>query len=278
MIAYFNGSFLEKEDIAISPDDRGFLFADALYEVIHSYDGRLFRMDDHMARLRYGARELGFTDTEFDGLDAACERLIDENDLQSGHAVVYIEVSRGAAVPRAHVFPPVGTPLTVYAAASSFTPKHDQQESGVRLLTVPDQRWARCDIKTVALTANVLACETAHAGGAAEALFVRDGMLMEGSHSSFLAVFNGVVTAPPLSNYLLGSITRMAVEDLCRELALPLTVRSMPVADLTLMDEAFIVGTTVEITPVLQVDDRVISDTPGPVTRRLQAAFRALVS
>ncbi len=212
MIAYFNGKYLPKDEIAISPDDRGFLFADGLYEVIRSYRGRLFQMEAHLARLARGADHLRLNAKGYGDLATVCERLLTENGLTDGDALIYIQVTRGAPPQRLHYFPAEDTPLTVYAAAQAYEPDLQIREHGLAVLLVPDQRWARCDLKTVGLTANALAAQQAHEKGAAEALLVRDGCIMEGSKSSFLIVSQGVVIAPPLTNYILGSISRQVVE------------------------------------------------------------------
>jgi D-alanine transaminase len=277
MIAYLNGRFLPEEDIRISASDRGFLFADALYEVVRTYEGRLFETAAHWARLSYGARALRFNRTDFRDLTEVAEALLRENGLTRGDATVYVQVTRGQA-PRSHPFPPPETPLTVYASARSFTPKRFASD-GVSVILVSDQRWARCDIKTVGLTANVLAQQQAVDHGAYEALFVRDGAVLEGTHSNLFTVFDGTVVTPPRTNYILGGITRQVILDLCKELSIP-AVES-PVFESRLMeaDEIMVVGTTTEITPVLRVNGQKLrSGVPGEITRRLWKAFQDKVA
>jgi D-alanine transaminase len=273
MIAYFNGRFLREEDIRISPEDRGFLFADALYEVVRTYDGRLFQAGAHWNRLSYGAKALRFNRTDFDELTDVAEMLLRENGLTRGDATVYVQVTRGEA-PRSHAFPPPETPLTIYASARPFSPKGFASE-GVSVILVSDQRWARCDIKTVALTANVLAKQQALDHGAYEALFVRDGAVLEGTHTNLFTVFDGTVVTPPRTNYILGGITRQVILDLCKDLSI--SVAENPVFESRLLeaDEIMVVGTTTEITPVLRVNGQKLrSGAPGEITRRLWKAFR----
>jgi D-alanine transaminase len=277
MIAYFNGQYLPKENIAVSPDDRGWLFADGLYEVIRSYGGRPFQMAAHLARLARGAAHMRFPAGGYGDLDAVCRRLLDENGLADGDALIYIQVTRGAPSPRAHHFPPEGTPLTVYAAVQAFQPDPRIAAQGLTVVMVPDQRWARCDLKTVGLTANALAAQQARENGASEALLVRDGCVMEGSKSSFLIVSRGTVVAPPLTNYILGSITRQVVETLCRENGIPFAAEPIYQEHLAKADELLLAGTTLEVTPVVAVAGLARDWPAGPVTRRLQAAFRQLV-
>ena len=273
MIAYLNGRFLPEEDIRISPSDRGFLFADALYEVVRTYEGRLFETEAHWARLSYGARALRFNRTDFRDLTEVAEALLRENGLTRGDATVYLQVTRGQA-PRSHPFPPPETPLTVYASARPFTPKSFASD-GVSVILVSDQRWARCDIKTVGLTANVLAQQQAVDHGAYEALFVRDGAVLEGTHSNLFTVFDGTVLTPPRTNYILGGITRQVILELCKELSI--SVVESPVFESRLLeaDEIMVVGTTTEITPVVRANGQKLrSGTAGEISRRLWKAFR----
>ncbi len=274
MIGYLNGQYLPQENIVISPEDRGFLFADGIYEVIRSYSGKLFRAKAHFDRLSYGAGAMQFNQTDFGYLELVCEKLIQDNRLTQGDAVIYMQVTRGVA-PRSHAFPPVETPLTVYATAKAFQPHTKDGEAGIRVILVPDQRWARCDIKTVGLLANTLAHQRALDSHATEGLFVRDGAVIEGTHSNVMAVFGGKVITPPKTNYMLAGITREFVLGICGELNIPFAEAILYESDILKADEVMIVGTTVEVTPVIAVNGETIgSGAPGPVTRKLLGAFR----
>lgn len=279
MIAYFNGRFIPKDEVSISPDDRGFLFADGVYEVIRVYHGKPFRADDHLERMARSLRELRIKGVDASDFKAVSERLIQENHLEKEEAVVYIQITRGAAFPRKHMFPDENTPPTCYAFAAPFASPRRQWEDGARIILVPDIRWTRCDIKSVALLPNTLANQQAKESGATEAVFVRDGVITEGSLTNFAAVFDGTVFTFPESNYILPGITRKVALELCGKLGIP--VKTFPVfqKDLERADECMIWGTTTEVTPVVQVDDRMVGDgKPGPVTVRLHRAFRELVS
>jgi D-alanine transaminase len=276
MIAYLNGQYRPKANIAISPDDRGFLFADGLYEVIRGYDGRLFQTAAHLERLARGAAFLRFKGDGYGDLAAVCQQLLVQNDLTNGGALVYIQVTRGAPPVRAHHFPPEDTPLTVYATARAFEPQPELGEKGLAVLPLPDQRWAHCDLKTVGLTANALAAQAAHEKGAVEALLVRDGCVMEGSHSSFMMVKDDRVIAPPLTNYILDSISRQVVEKICRQANIPFVAESIDQSRLNEADELMLAGTTLEVAPITEIKGWDQKWPVGPVTRRLQAAFAAL--
>lgn len=275
MLVYLNGETLPHGEARVPVDDRGFLFADGIYEVARVYDGRIFMLDDHLRRLAAGLDAIEIT---FDGvhdLAGVAERLLDENGLREGDATIYIQVTRGAA-PRKHAFPPAGTPPTVYVAARPFA-QHPPAyfEEGVAAITAPDTRWTRCDIKSVSLLPNVLANQRAQAAGAFEALFVRDGIVVEGAHSNLFAVTDGTLVTYPASNYILPGITRRLVLDLAAALDVTAREGSILAERLYDVDEAFLSGTTTEIMPVVTVDGRRIGDgRPGPVTRRLQRAYR----
>jgi D-alanine transaminase len=279
MIVYLNGQYIPRQRASIDVDDRGFLFADGIYEVIHSYEGHLFQMDAHLQRMEHGLRSLHIVIDDVQAVREVTERLIVENGLTSGEASVYIQITRGSAS-RTHSFPPAGTPPTVYAAAKKYIPQRDQAEEGrIAAILVPDLRWARCDIKSVALLPNVLARQRAIEAGVADAVFVRDGVAIEGTSSNFFGVFNGEVVTAPKTNYILPGITRDVVIGLCDDLGVP--VHEVPILEHRLgeAEELFLSSTILEIRPIVQLDDHPVgTGTPGPVTRRIQRAFRDLVS
>jgi len=277
MIVYLNGHFVSKDEVRISPDDRGFLLADGVYEVIRSYNGALFRVEDHFRRLERSIGELRIEGVDVASLDPVVEQLLADNGLTDTEASVYIQVTRGAA-PRSHSFPQQPASPTIYVTATPFVPPHDKWSDGIKAILVPDIRWTRCDIKSVALLPNVLASQQAKDEGAGEALFVRDGAVTEGTHTNFCAVFDGQLLTYPESHYILGGITRQVVLELCPELGIP--VREFPVLVSTLRqaDELMILGSVSEVMPIVQVDHWTVGDgKPGPVARKLQKALRDLV-
>ena len=279
MLVYLSGEYVPQAEARISVDDRGFLFADGVYEVARVYRGRGFRMADHLQRMKRGLAALGIEFTGVDDLAAVAERLLTENGLAAGEATVYIQVTRGAA-PRAHAFPAPAPAPTVYVATRPFTGYPAEYASnGVSTITVPDTRWSRCDIKSVALLPNVLANQQAKEAGAFEALFVRDGVVIEGSLSNLLGVVDGAVVTYPVCNYILPGITRAVTLDLARDLGIPVEEAPIRLEQLDRVDELFLSGTTTEVMPITRVDGRPIGNgRPGPITRRLQDAFGELTA
>ncbi len=277
MIAYLNGKYVPKEQVQISPDDRGFLFADGAYEVIRCYEGKLFQVDAHISRLRRSIQELRITYDEIDQLKYVVMRLIQENNLTTDQGTVYIQITRGAA-PRTHRFPPKDTSPTVYAYAAPFKPHQNELENGTKIILLSDTRWTRCDIKSISLLPNILAHQLAIDNNATEAVFIRDGVITEGTHTNFCAILNNQLTTAPKSNYILASVTREIVLQLCSKLDIP--VKECPIleTDLKKADELMLIGTTVEITPVIQVNNlQVGNGKPGPMTQKLQRAFYELI-
>jgi D-alanine transaminase len=275
MIVYYNGKFMEKEQVSISPDDRGFLFADGLYEVIRSYKGYLFQAKEHLDRLSYGATHLKLGRTDFSELEKISRELLSKNGLESEDATVYFQVTRGVAK-RSHPFPTPAPPLTIYAAASKYDAEaaNKKRENGINAITIGDTRWARCDMKTTSLTANILANQAAVENDAQEAIFIRDGVMLEGTHSNFMAVFDDVLVTAPLSNYILGGITRNFILNLCRRDNIRVEERPIFEKDIHMASEMMVVGTTTEISSIVKMNDTIFRDgKPGPVASALQTAY-----
>ncbi|MFO7894106.1 MAG: D-amino acid aminotransferase [Longimicrobiales bacterium] len=275
MLVYLDGEFVPEAEATVSVNDRGFLFGDGVYEVVRVYAGRLYLWEPHMDRMRRGLDALRIDFDDSGALRRAAQRLLDENGVD-GDGTVYLQVSRGAA-PRRHAFPAPGTAPTVYVAARPLTPHPESMFlDGVDAITVPDNRWARCDIKSTSLLPNVLANQQAHAADAFEALFVRDGIVLEGSHSNLWGVHRGRLITYPASNYILAGISRARVFEIASELGIQAGEGLIHYEELYDIDELFLSGTTTEIMPVVRVDGREIVDAePGPVTRKVQDAFRA---
>jgi D-alanine transaminase len=273
-IAYFNGEFLPRDDIRISPDDRGFLFADGIYEVLIAYNGRFFRKDGHLVRMANGLKALKITGADPAAILSAADELLERNKVGKETLCAYVQVTRGVA-PRKHSFPAPGTQPTVLVYLMPFVQKTDPSV-GTSVITVPDIRWLRCDVKSIALLPNCLANQQAQEAGAYEALQVRDGVVLEGTASSFFAVFDGVARTAPKSNYILPSITQDVVLEICRREGLPVAEQPIFLQELGSADEAFLAGTTTEIAPIVEIDGKPVGNgKPGPYTARVLELFRA---
>lgn len=275
---FLNGEFLPKEQASISPDDRGFLLGDGVYEVTPFYEGVPFGLDRHLARLRDGLAELRI-DFDVDSLPAMHEGLLDRNGLQDAErSMVYLQITRGAA-PRTHYFPEVDVEPTIYAFAKAWNrPDDDTWNRGFTAATVPDRRWSRVDIKTICLLPNALAFQAAKDMGADDAILVRDGVAIEGAHQNFWGVFGETVVTHPTTGHILPGITRAIVLEEARSRGLDVRERPIQVEELAHADELFFTGTTGEVRPIREVDGRPVgSGVAGPVTRRLSGAFLARV-
>jgi D-alanine transaminase len=267
MIVYLNGEYLPREQARISPEDRGFLFADAIYEVVRFWRGRPFHLAEHVERLRAGLAAIRI------GVDAGfypevAARLIAENGLVDGDAIVYAQVSRGAA-PRSHAFPPPGTPPTIFAFAREADPPPPAE--GGRAILAPDERWGRCDIKTVMLLPNVLALQQAKESGAIEAILVRDGIVSEATKANLFLVRDGVVRTAPNGPRSLPGVTRAAAIAAALRLGLPVQERDFTVRKMLSADEVFLASTTLWTYPLVSIDGKKISDgKPGRVVAALR--------
>jgi len=273
-IVYLNGQFLPRDKAAINPDDRGFLFGDSIYEVTRWYGGYFFDIASHAERLRRSLAETKINWYENDRYEEISEELINRNDLGAECAIVYIQVTRGAA-PRNHAFPDPPVQPTVYGFARRHSINTLLGERGAALHLIPDPRWSRCDIKSTALLANVMAYQEAHDNKCEEVCFVRDGLVTEGAHSNIFFVRDGTVYTHPESNHILSGITRKNIIALANENDMPLSEEAVPADMLVYMHEAFISNTSGEIVPVLRIGSHAIGEgVPGTITKKLQRMLR----
>jgi D-alanine transaminase len=275
-IVYLNGRFMAKEEARISPNDRGFIFADGVYEVAKYYNGKPFRFDDHLKRLERSLAELEIVYPEIDSLEAIFSELITKNNLLDKHAGVYLQITRGEHK-RVHHFPENIQP-TVYAFAYYMPSFTENLENGIAVITHEDIRWQRCDIKTVSLLPNTMLYNKAVKSGAGECVLIRNRMVTEATHSSVLGVKNGTVVTRPLSNLILPGITRKVILEICAANQIPYEEREFSQTELLEMDEIIIAGTGSEITPAIRVNELIIGNgKPGKITRLIQEKFFELV-
>lgn len=272
-ICFLNGQYVPLADARISPLDRGFLFADAVYEVMPLYAGRAFFFAEHMQRLSHSLAAVGITNpyaiTEWHTI---LETLSKRNDCQD--AALYWQVSRGTEVGR-HPLPAAQTTPTVFAFCTPL-PTAAARQQGVRCVTAADTRWSRCDIKSTALLANVMLRQQG-GSAAAETILIRDGYLQEGASSAVHIVVNGELRTPPLSSFILPSVTRQVIEILAKRLGIPYHCDLISATELCQAEEITIASATREVLSVIQLDNITISaGRPGPIWQRLRAGFDAL--
>lgn len=273
---FLNGEFMSRENAKISPDDRGFIFADGVYEVAKYYYGRAFRYADHMQRLKRSLAELEIGFTEIDGLESIFSTLLHKNEMQNIHAGIYLQITRGEHQ-RIHHFPK-NSKTTVYAFAFELPSNQHNLDNGIKVITSEDIRWQRCDIKSVSLLPNTMLYNKAVNSGAGECVLIRNGKVTEATHSSVLGVKNGVVITLPLSNFILPGITRKVILEICGQYKIPVEERAISEEELYSMDELIIAGTGSEITPAIRVNDIFIGNKkPGAVTRFIQQKFFEMV-
>ena len=277
-IAYFNGNFVPKDQISISPDDRGFLFADGVYEVLRWYEGFFYDRNSHTTRLKRSLRELRINWDDTDLFSSIASDLIKLNKLETQPAMVYLQVTRGAAK-RTHYFPSSELPPTVYAYAWGFVPDNQSKESGIKVMLKEDIRWSRCDIKSVALLANTISFQEAYENGMKECIFVRNGLITEGSHSNIFFVIDGTLFTHPESNHVLSGVTRKNILRIAQEAGIKIREEALQETRIRFIQEAFITNTSEEVTPVTELGGNSLGeDVPGPVTRLILEKFNAEIN
>jgi D-alanine transaminase len=269
-IVYVNGQYLPEDQATISIFDRGFIFADGIYEVSAVINGRLIDVDAHLARLERSCAEirldLPWSRAE---LIAIHHELMTRNQLTSGG--VYLQVTRGAA-DRSFTFPASATPtLVMFTQARPMTREVGR---GYKLLSLPDQRWARRDIKSVGLLAQVLAKQAAAEAGCDEALMIEDGVITEGGSSTAWIVKGDTIISRPLSNAVLPGITRKAVLTYLAESGFRFEERTFTLDEALAADEVIITAATALVMPATEIDGKPIGGgQPGPVARRLRDIY-----
>lgn len=273
MIVYLNGQFLPIEDAKISVLDRGFVYGDGVYELIPVYGRQPFRMRQHLKRLQHSLDGIRLanphTEAQWEAiiLELVAKQPFDDQG-------VYFQVTRGVAK-RDHAFPR-DVPPTVFMMSNPLpTPPADQVEKGVAVVTAEDNRWMRCDLKTISLVGNVLMRQLAADAGAIETVMFRNGYLTEASASNVLVVVEGVIVAPPKDNLILPGITYGAAEEFALEAGLPFAIRPVTRAEALAADEMWLSSSTKEVLAITTVDGRPFGGgAPGPMFRKMYALFQ----
>jgi len=271
---WLDGEIVPAGQARISPLDRGFLFGDAVYEAMPVCGGRVVGESEHLARLDRSLGAIGIRNPADEaGWRRLFARLVEANG--GGDMFLYLQVSRGADAGRDHRFPAATEPTVLAMAMHWRPPREADYPSGVNAALAPDQRWARCDIKSTSLLANVLARQDAAERGAAEAILHRDGWVTEGAASTIAIVTGGTLLAPPPDPSLLPSVTLQLAWAVAEAEGIPRARRRFTVEELLEADEVIMLASSRELVPVGRVDDTTIgTGAPGPLWRRLFRGYQ----
>lgn len=278
---YLNGEYLRLSEAKVSVLDRGFIFGDGVYEVVPVYGRRLFRFQEHMARLERSLQKVRIPNPHDEmGWLERIRRLVaehaDRHDAED--LLVYLQVTRGVA-PRDHVMP-VGIEPTVFMMTTTMKPPTaEQRRQGVACVTARDFRWERGDIKSISLLGNVLARQISADQGAVETILLRNGFLTEASASNVWIVHEGAVLGPPKSEHVLEGIRYELLAELCEELGIGFNLRPIGEAEVYAADEILLSSATKEVLPVTRLDGEPVGHgagkgKPGPVYARLYEAYQ----
>jgi D-alanine transaminase len=272
-IVFLNGEFIPLGEAKISVLDRGFISGDGVYELIPIYAGEPFRMPHHLARLQRSLDGIGLANPYTDAQWGALVReLVGKQSF--ANQGVYFQVTRGVAR-RDHAFPAGVTPTVFMMSNPLASPSRDQVEKGVAAVTAEDNRWHRCDLKTISLLGNVLMRQLAAEHGAIETVMFRDGFLTEASASNVLIVSGGTIVVPPKDNLILPGITYDATMEFAREAGIALDVRPVPKAEALAAEEMWLSSSTKEVLAITTLDGKPFGGgRPGPIFRRIWEIFQ----
>lgn len=273
-LAYLNGKFMPIAEAMVPIEDRGYQFGDAVYEVVNSYNGKPFGLEEHLDRLERSLKELLFPPVSREDIRGAMVEILNRSGMD--RASVYLQISRGV-VPRNHAFTEAKNVQVVMTVRGVKEVPEGLRINGATAITIRDTRWGRCDIKTVQLLPNCLAKQKAIEAGVYDAIFVTGkGIVRETTISNTFIVVDGNVITHPANHNILNGITRIMTVDCCKELNFPIEERFYTIDEMFSADEVFFSGTTIEVLPIVKIDDRTIADgKPGPITQRLYETLHA---
>lgn len=274
-IVLLNGEFIPLGEAKVSVLDRGFIFGDGVYELIPVYAGEPFRMPHHLARLQRSLDGIGLANPHTDAQwEALVRGLIGRQPF--ANQGVYFQVTRGVAK-RDHTFPKDAVPTVFMMSNPLATPSREVVEQGVAVVTADDNRWHRCDLKTISLMGNVLMRQLAADHNAVETVMFRDGYLTEASASNVLVVIDGTIVVPPKDNLILPGITYDATIEFARAAGIPLTMRPVPREEAMSANEMWLSSSTKEVIAITTVDGKPFAGgRPGPVFRRMWDVFQTM--
>ncbi|WP_239254880.1 D-amino-acid transaminase [Listeria ilorinensis] len=269
-----NDQLVDRDVAKVDIEDRGYQFGDGVYEVVRLYNGQFFTYDEHIDRLYASAAKIELTiPYSKDKLRELLESLVKENNIQTGN--VYLQVSRGIQMPRNHIIPDAFPLEGILTASATNVPRNEAQfVTGGKAITLEDVRWLRCDIKSISLLGNILAKNKAHQEGALEAILHRGDLVTECSASNVSIIKNGELWTHGADNLILNGITRQVINQVAREAGITVHEADFTIQDLEAADEIFISSTTLEVTPIIDLNGVIVGDGKrGPVTARIHELF-----
>jgi D-alanine transaminase len=272
-LAYLNGKIRPLNETYVPVEDRGYQFGDAVYEFIASYNGKMFCLEEHLDRLKNSMEKLSFPKLDENFIKHAVYELFEKADI--ARAGLYIQISRGVA-PRDHAWnKDLKTQILMTIKGVKDYP-FELRNQGIGIITLEDERWSNCDIKTVQILPNAMAKQKAKDQGAFDAIFIsKEGIVREGTSSNFFIVKDGRIITHPLTNNILPGITRKVVMDLADSLGIKTEEKFVPKSDIFSADEAFLTGTITEILGIKTIDNIQIGPgKPGEITKKLYNALR----
>lgn len=276
-LVYYNGARIPISEVRIELDDRGYNFADGVYEVIAIYDHQPFKMAEHFLRLKESAQALEINFFDHEKLLAEAEMFIRQSQLAK-ISKLYVQITRGSEA-RRHAYSDHLTPNILMTVREMRLHPEASFQNGAKAITIADERWSRCYIKSTALLPNILGKKRAERAGVFEAIQIRDGFITEGTSSNLFIVKNQRILTPPATNYILNGITRQLVIAEAANLGYHVLEKSISVAELFAADEVFLTGTTTEIMPIVQIDGQTIGQgIVGSCSQKILQHYRHLYS
>lgn len=274
MIVYIDGEYCEEKEAKVLVSDRAFVFADGAYEGFRIYNNTIFKYDEHKKRFQRSLDGLRIDFKIENEIIDIYNELKKQNNYKNEDLFFYMQISRGKS-PRAHAFPKGKTQVGIYAFLGIKDINIEEYNEGTSVCTVPDIRWERCDIKCISLVANCMASQIAIDNNCSESLFVKNEEIREGSHTNVFFVKNNEVFTYESSNDILSGITREVIIDLCKKNDIKINEVAIRVDDLENISEAFLSGTTKEITPIIKIDNKNVGDgKTGKICKQLQKLFK----
>ncbi|MGX7243776.1 D-amino-acid transaminase [Enterococcus quebecensis] len=274
----WNDQIVEREEVKIDIEDRGYQYGDGLYEVVRVYNGHLYMLEEHLNRLWSGAEKIRMTlPFSREELILNLKKLVKIEGINEGK--LYFQVTRGIDSPRNHALPdPEKVKGVLTANIIPYERPVKKMETGLTVAVVPDTRWLHCDIKSLSLLGNVMSLDDARRKGFDDAVLVRDDKVTEASAANFWVVKDGTLYTHPDGNLILSGITKMKILELARELNIPVKEEAVYEEELFTADECFVSGSLTEIVPVVKVNDHIVgTGRPGKITKQLTNAYIAAV-